>query len=112
MMPHDFSVVVLAEKSPVRIVLDEQRESESFPTYTLSENVTKLSGDRIEDDSDQKDGGNDGGDNGHPDNWAECDPDDLDDDCFDNPYVNVSADEHLVEAFQYEEGPYYIRSDV
>ena len=112
LMPHDFSVVVLAEKSPVRIVLDDQRESESFPTYRLSENVTRLSGEKIEDDSDQKDGGNDGGDNGHPDNWAECDPDALDDDCFDNPHVNVSADEHLAEAFQYEGGPNYIRSDI
>ena len=52
LMPHDFSVVVLAEQSPVRIVLDDHRESEHFPTYTLSENVTRLSGDKIEDGSD------------------------------------------------------------
>jgi|Transcript_31737 hypothetical protein len=44
LMPHDFSVVVQAEKSAVKIYMDNSRESEVFPTYKLSENVVRLTG--------------------------------------------------------------------
>ena len=39
-MPHDYSVVVWAEKSPVQIEANHQHNSETFPNYKMSDNVT------------------------------------------------------------------------
>jgi len=39
LLPHDFSVVVQAEKSPVTMTIKHDHQSEQFPNFKLSENV-------------------------------------------------------------------------
>ena len=39
LLPHDFSIVVFAEKSPVVMSVDHDHDGEHFPNFKLSPNV-------------------------------------------------------------------------
>lgn len=96
LMPHHFSVVVYAEKSPVRIVLDGGGESKYFPTYKLSENVTRLSN-NITPDSDASDQNDD---TSSKDDLAKnCGDEILDDDCFYVIHTNETSAAQFEEVF-------------
>ena len=42
LLPHDYSVVIWAEKSKVSMTVDHDHESENFPNYKLSSDVTLI----------------------------------------------------------------------
>lgn len=89
LMPHDYSVVVWAEKSPVQIESSHDHDSQTFPNFQLSDSVTLygLDGKIIESVDDTSD-------------------------ALGLPILFESQDEVFEHGFQFRKGQYWVQTGI